>query len=596
MDGFFVGDARAETRFQREAWIRVRNTERYYARQLRKVSEQIRHIVQAFGTESPQAIAEMQATLHRYADILKPWSRAVARRMLHETARRDDKAWRAHARMLGEEISKELNSADIGGAYQSLLSQQVDLITSIPREAAIRVQQLATEHLYEGRRFPEISAEIMRSGQVSKAKADLIARTETGRAAVTFQQARAEAIGSTHFRWVAVMDYKTRPELGIKNFARLNTLAMGSHRKLHNQIFRWDDPPIAGTRGERALPGAIYNCFTGDTLVENLGDQADVIRALYDGDIVRIVMDDAAFDVTPNHRIATSRGMIPAQFINSGDELLSIDSHSFDSVDNDINSKQTFQEIFEAFSSSRKTPGLGSVVNLYGDITHNDIEIVRAEQNLPFYRTDLFQQICDNMISAADSRILGSRVGGFPTQVFQPFDSRCDEIGSIFLVRPIVVDELVGIDDVPWCDIIHFENSFDSQRRSLKSSAQFDDAPADLVQSNYLLLWKSNDGRFVPARRSNVSFCYSRAGFGFEPPLLQPFTNSIVADIEAPGDLSERKAVLGQTFRVIDKSVRNYSGHVYTASTGSSYYTVTRNRIITTNCRCYAEPVLPRTY
>jgi SPP1 gp7 family putative phage head morphogenesis protein len=240
----FVVDARRESSFQRRIWLRVRNTERHYARQLRKVADQVRHIVQAFGTESPEAIAEMQATLHRYADILTPWSRAVARRMLYETARRDERAWRSHAKRIGEEISNELQSADIGGAYQQLLTQQVDLITSLPRDAAIRVQKLATEHLFEGRRFPEISAEIMRSGLVTKARADLIARTETGRAAVTFQQVRAQAIGSEYYIWYAVMDWKTR-EL---------------HRTLNKTMHRWDDPPIAGPNGERAHPGAIYNC------------------------------------------------------------------------------------------------------------------------------------------------------------------------------------------------------------------------------------------------------------------------------------------------------------------------------------------------
>jgi SPP1 gp7 family putative phage head morphogenesis protein len=164
--------------------------------------------------------------------------------MLYETARRDEKAWRTHARLLGEGISQELKSADIGGAYQSLMVQQVDLITSIPRDAAIRVHQLATEHLYEGRRFPDIAAEIMKSGQVSRSRADLIARTETGRAAVTFQQARAEAIGSEYYIWRAVMDWKTR-EL---------------HRSLNKTMHRWDDPPISGPNGERSHPGAIYNC------------------------------------------------------------------------------------------------------------------------------------------------------------------------------------------------------------------------------------------------------------------------------------------------------------------------------------------------
>jgi len=162
--------------------------------------------------------------------------------------------------MLGEEISQELNEAAIGGTYQELMARQVELIQSIPREAAQRVHSLVTEGLYEGRRAADVAAEIMRSNEVSKSKAELIARTEVGRAAATFQQVRAQAIGSEEYVWRSAGDYKVRPEVGIKNFARLNTLQMGSHRKLTGRTFRWDDPPIIGTRGERGPPGTIYNC------------------------------------------------------------------------------------------------------------------------------------------------------------------------------------------------------------------------------------------------------------------------------------------------------------------------------------------------
>jgi len=224
------------------------------------VSQQIGHVVSAFPADDPTGIQEMITTLHRYGDIIRPWARAVARRMLYETARRDDRAWRTHARLLGEEIAEELNNAKIGGAYQTLMEQQVDLITSLPREAAQRVHRLVTEGLYEGRRAADIANEIMRSQMVARSRAELIAETEVGRAATTFQQVRAEAIGSEGYIWRAVMDYKTRPELGIKNFARLNTLEMGSHRKLNGTFHKWDAPPIAGTRGERAHPGAIYRC------------------------------------------------------------------------------------------------------------------------------------------------------------------------------------------------------------------------------------------------------------------------------------------------------------------------------------------------
>jgi SPP1 gp7 family putative phage head morphogenesis protein len=95
---------------------------------------------------------------------------------------------------------------------------------------------------------------------VTRSRAELIARTETGRAASALTQARAEYIGSPGYLWRNANDYKVRPEIGIKHFAKLNTLAKGSHRKLEGTFHRWDDPPIAGVNGERAHPGSIYNC------------------------------------------------------------------------------------------------------------------------------------------------------------------------------------------------------------------------------------------------------------------------------------------------------------------------------------------------
>jgi SPP1 gp7 family putative phage head morphogenesis protein len=252
---------RRETRRQRAVWQRVRAAgERYYRAQLRKIAQQVGHVASGFDPEDATQVAALVATLQRYAAVLAPWARAVAARMLAETARRDRRAWRRHARLLGEAIEAELNSAPIGGAYQDLMARQVDLITSIPLDAAKRVHELATAALYEGRRAGEIAAEIRRQADVSRSKAELIAVTEVGRAATTFQRVRAQALGSEGFIWRAVMDYKTRPEIGSPDFARLNTLERGSHRKLDGTFHRWDEPPIAGTRGERALPGCIYRC------------------------------------------------------------------------------------------------------------------------------------------------------------------------------------------------------------------------------------------------------------------------------------------------------------------------------------------------
>jgi SPP1 gp7 family putative phage head morphogenesis protein len=253
-------DAYRETRQERAVFSRVRLAERGYSIQLRKIAQHIDDIIRAMRPDSIADMDTLQRMLERYADILRPWAQATAGRMLAEVERRDTRAWVSYARLMGAELEHEIRRAPTGEALARLLDQQVDLITSLPREAALRVHQLTTNNLYGGSRASEVAKQILLTGQVTKARANLIARTETSRTATALAQARAEHIGSPGYIWRNSQDYKVRPELGIKHFAQLNTLAMGSHRKLEGTFHRWDTPPIAGTRGERAHPGGIYNC------------------------------------------------------------------------------------------------------------------------------------------------------------------------------------------------------------------------------------------------------------------------------------------------------------------------------------------------
>jgi len=140
------------------------------------------------------------------------------------------------------------------------MNEQVELITSLPLDAAQRVHELAVGSLYTGARAKEISTEILKTGDVTRARANLIARTEVGRAATTLTKVRAQHVGSEGYIWVSSHDGDVRPASGTKNFAKYNTLAMGSHRALDGTFHRWDDPPVASPKGERAHAGCIYNC------------------------------------------------------------------------------------------------------------------------------------------------------------------------------------------------------------------------------------------------------------------------------------------------------------------------------------------------
>lgn len=228
----------------RSAFIRAKKLEDEYAKRLRGIARIIDHIVRGFDVTDLAGIAAAQEALNRYAATLTPWAQAVGRRMVTEVAARDERSWFRIAAQMGRALRKEIETAPTGRVMQERIAEQVTLITSLPRESAQRVHRLATEARIQGTRPEALAREILRTGEVSRSRATLIARTETSRTATELTRARALHVGSTHFIWHTVHDRDVR----------------ASHQKLDGKTFRWDDPPISDPPDKRSLPGGIYNC------------------------------------------------------------------------------------------------------------------------------------------------------------------------------------------------------------------------------------------------------------------------------------------------------------------------------------------------
>ncbi len=234
-----------------ERFAQARRADAGYGRNLRQVARQIEAIIRGLAPDGVvDDLAGLTATLGRYGELLTPWARAVAGRMLEDVSRRDARAWAQHGREMGQSLRQEIEHAPIGALLKSRLDDQVELITSLPREAAQRVHELTIEARSDSTRASEIARDILNSGDVTAARATLIARTETSRTAALLTETRAQHVGSTHYRWMTAGDADVRP----------------SHRALHGKIFRWDEPPEV-TEGEgrsariyRFNPGGIFNC------------------------------------------------------------------------------------------------------------------------------------------------------------------------------------------------------------------------------------------------------------------------------------------------------------------------------------------------
>lgn len=228
----------------KSAFIRARKAENGYARQLRKIARHIGDLINTMWVPDDMSAADqISDAMARYAKLLEPWAASAAKRMITEVAARDKQAWREKSAEMGRLLRAEMNDAPIGAVFRQRMADQVGLITSLPLDAAERVHKLTMEGIVQGTRAKAIAAEIMRSGEVTKSRADLIARTEVGRTATEITRARAVFVGSTHFKWLSVGDSDVRP----------------GHRRLNGKIFAWNDPPECDP-GHHALPGCIWNC------------------------------------------------------------------------------------------------------------------------------------------------------------------------------------------------------------------------------------------------------------------------------------------------------------------------------------------------
>jgi SPP1 gp7 family putative phage head morphogenesis protein len=196
---------------------------------------------------------ELNEALHKYTVGIQPWARAATARMLAEVDRRNRTAWALHASEMSFQLRNALATAPIGPAVQGLLAQQVALITSLPIEASRYVQERSLQALHVGSRYPEREGEVEEALAAAhpaatdrwlRARATLIARTETARSASVLTQARAEHVGATQYMWLTAGDARVRL----------------SHRKLNRRVFAWDDPPLCDPPDHYANPGQIWNC------------------------------------------------------------------------------------------------------------------------------------------------------------------------------------------------------------------------------------------------------------------------------------------------------------------------------------------------
>lgn len=122
-------------------------------------------------------------------------------------------------------LVKDLNKTN---AFREIIDRNAALIKSVPIDATKALSKAMAEGYEAGMRPEDLKIDILnRFSDLTEARARLIARTETAKAATTLTRVRAQRIGAEWYVWRTSDDARVR----------------SSHEHMEGVLVSWNDPP-----------------------------------------------------------------------------------------------------------------------------------------------------------------------------------------------------------------------------------------------------------------------------------------------------------------------------------------------------------------
>jgi SPP1 gp7 family putative phage head morphogenesis protein len=229
---------------RKQSFAKFDRFEKRYERVLNKISNAVNSLVDSLTVNgsitSPDLLGEQ---LTKYSELLEPWAKNVADGIFIDVNKWNRKTFASRGKRIKEAMKQSAAESVTFAAAQSWQRDQVDLIKSIPLNAAKRAQTLAIEAQLGGDRAESIRKQIQNFGKTTKEGARRIARTEIAKANASLTRARADFVGATHYIWRTMDDARVRP----------------SHFLMDDNIYTFAQPPTLSD-GSVGNPGTFPNC------------------------------------------------------------------------------------------------------------------------------------------------------------------------------------------------------------------------------------------------------------------------------------------------------------------------------------------------
>ncbi len=455
-------------------------------------------------------------------------------------------------------------------------AENIALIKSIPEQAVSRLQGQVTEAVRRGQTVADLRKLIVEEFGVTDRRAQLIARDQIGKLNGQLTQTRQQDIGIDEYKWRGILDARERPE----------------HVAREGQTYAWGKPPSDGH------PGQPIRCFPGSTPVSFANGYDKLWRHQYDGPLASIVTADGVLlESTPNHPILTLRGWVALGELNEGDDVLQAVTHpGLVQKVHVENTHASFEEVFDfgrLFASSLGAPA--GDFDFHGEIPQHDVDVVDAARTMaPDLVPGRYKRLSELTFTRSDVDLSQALLNLAAAHKLTP-------IGYGAPVLPECVVRLGGerlallMAQLRHANQVGVSAGSDGQIGSPHDPA--DDMPGDLMilrqlQNARAIRIGEHDGGLVQIGASVM--CWAGLS-GERVDATQAEMLAQVVGIAGKQDayFFERSPFAYQPLRVIEKGWREYSGAVFNAGTAGGWYMVGHNAIVSHNCRCTAEPVLP---
>jgi hypothetical protein len=480
---------------------------------------------------------------------------------------RTDGAMQAAMKKAGWTVKFKMTPG-VNDALQASIGANIELIKSIPAQYLTQVQGIAMRSIQLGGDLATMTDEIEAQYGVTRRRAELIARSQNALATATITKVRQTELGIRTAIWV---------HSGGGHHPRPSHLKAGREKTVYDVEKGWYDPD----EGKFIWPGQLVHCFPGDTIVDTSNGVRKLWKTPFDGKMVNIRVGSDLLNGTFNHPILTSRGWVPLGTVDCGDQVVCMVHQRGDVVDDDKNKPvTTFGELFESLSIVHGYVRLsGRRFNFYGDVPGGDVdEVVIVNDLLPDdinaarneNVTNFGFTKSDAMLDVSGSRVR-NHVGA--TGCSSGMDEGAAFSRSLVGGAGEACIASTSHSIVPYQDISDIAGCMARQPEDFSNGSR---AHPPVVEGNDFF------GLCVPI---DPAFSLNANG----PELFAEFVR-IASD--AGSSVFKFGAGLYEFRGVEDKSVRDFSGHVFTMETEPGYYSVGSAFVQAKNCRCVARSIV----